>query len=47
MIYDQAFNVSFYQKLESLEHEAALTIIGAIKGISNEKIYSELDLESP
>ena len=42
IIYDQAFNNSFHQKIESLQYNAALAITGAIRGTSREKIYQEL-----
>ena len=42
IIYDQAFNNSFHQKTESLQHNAALAITGAIRGTSSEKIYQQL-----
>ena len=31
IIYDQAYNVSFHQKLESIQYKAALAIAGAIR----------------
>ena len=46
IIYDQAFDNSFHQKIESLQHNAALAITGAIRGTSREEIYHELGLES-
>jgi len=46
IIYDQAFNNSFHQKLESIQYNAALAITGAIRGTSTEKLYQELGLES-
>ena len=46
ILYDQAFNLSFYQKLESVQYRACLAITGAIRGNSREKIYQELGLES-
>ena len=46
IIYDEAFNNSFHQKIESLQYNAALAITGAIRGTSREKIYQELGLES-
>ena len=46
IIYDQAYNVSFYQKLESIQYNSALVITGAIRGTSAEKIYNELGLET-
>ena len=46
IIYDQAYNLSFYQKLESIQYNAALALTGAIRGSSGEKLYLELGLES-
>ena len=46
-IYNQACNDSFHQKLESIQHNAALAITGAIIGTSSENLYQELGLESP
>ena len=46
IIYDQAFNNSFHQKIESLQYNAALAITGAIRGTSREIMYQELRLES-
>ena len=37
---------SFHRRLESLQYNAALAIIGAIRGTSKEKLYNELGLES-
>ena len=31
IIYDQAYNVSFHQKIDSIQYNAALAITGAIK----------------
>ena len=45
IIYDQAYN-EFQQKVESIQYDAALAIIGAIRGTSKEKIFEELGLES-
>ena len=45
IIYEQAFNNYFHQKIESLQYNSALAIIGAIRGMSREKIYQELGLE--
>ena len=39
-------NESFCEKLESMHYKAALAIAGAIQGISRDKIYQELGLES-
>ena len=46
IIYDQAYNVSFHQKLEFIQYNSALAITGVIKGTSTEKLYSELGLET-
>ena len=37
MIYDQTFNMSFQQKMETMQYNAALAITGAIRGSSREK----------
>ena len=46
IIYDQAYNIAFYQKIESIQYNAALVITGAISGTSREKVYHELGFES-
>ena len=46
IIYDQAYNSAFHDKLESIQYNACLAITGAIRGTSTEKIYQELGLES-
>ena len=46
IMYDQAYNVSFHQKLESIQCNAVLALTGAIRGSSREKLYQELGLES-
>ena len=46
IIYDHAYNLSFHQKLESIQYNAALALTGAIRGSSREKLYQELGLES-
>ena len=46
IIYDQIFNESFHQWIESIHYDAAIAITGEIRGTSSEKIYQELDLES-
>ena len=46
IIYDQAYNSAFHDKLESIEYNACLAITRAITGTSTEKIYQELGLES-
>ena len=45
ILYDQAFNISFHERLESVQYNACLAITGAIKGTSKEILYQELDLE--
>ena len=45
IIYDQAHNASFHQKLESLQYSACLAITGAIRGSSRERLYQELGFE--
>ena len=45
-IYDQAYNDSFHQKLESIQYNVALAIAGAIRATSSEKLCQELGLES-
>ena len=42
IIYDQAYNKSFHQKLELLQQNACLAITGAIRGTPREKLYEEL-----
>ena len=46
MIYDQAYNSAFHDKLESVQYNACLAIHDAIRGTSSEKIYQELGLEN-
>ena len=46
IICDQAYNVSFHQKLESTQYNSALAITGAIRRTSTEKLYNELGLET-
>ena len=46
VIYDQRYNNSFHQELESIQYNAALAITGAIRCSSREKLYQELGLES-
>ena len=38
IIYDQAYNLSFHQKLESTQYNAALALTEAIRGSSGEKL---------
>ena len=46
IIYDKAYNSSFYQNLEKTQYNSALAIAGAIRGTSKEKRYKELALKS-
>ena len=46
IIYDQPNNESFTQKIERIRYNAVLAITGAIKGTSQNKLYSELGFES-
>ena len=46
IIYDEAYNETFHQKLESIQYYACLALSGAIRGSSREKLYHELGLES-
>ena len=46
ILYDQAYNASFHQKLEKIQYNACIAITGAIRGTSKEKVYQELGLES-
>ena len=43
IIFDQAYNLSFHQKWESIQYNA---LTGAIRGNSRETLYQELGLES-
>ena len=46
IIYDEAYNETFHQKLESIQYNACLGLLAAIRGSSREKLYHELGLES-
>ena len=39
ILYEQAYNMSFHQKLESIQYNACLVITGAIRGTSKKKLY--------
>ena len=39
IIFDQTFNKSFHNNLESIQYNTSLTITGAIRGHSKEKFY--------
>ena len=44
--YDEVYNETFHQKLESIQYNSCLALSGAIRGSSREKRYHELGLES-
>ena len=46
MIYDEACNETFHQKLGSIQYSACIALSGAIRGSLREKLYHELGLES-
>ena len=46
VIYDQPSNISFCDKLESIQYNAALAITGAIRGTSKVKLYKKIGLQS-
>ena len=46
IIYDQLYDASFHQKLDSFQYNAALAITGAIRGTFKDKPYNELGLET-
>ena len=46
ILYNQVFNNSFNEKLESNQYNACLALTVAITGTSKEKLYQELGLES-
>ena len=39
IIYDQSYNNNFHQKMESMQYNAALAVVAAIKGSSRETLY--------
>ena len=43
---DEAYNNTFHQKLESIQYNACLALLGAIRGSSREKNYQEIDYGS-
>ena len=45
VIYDEAYNKIFHQKLESIQYNACLALSEASRGSSREKLYQELGLE--
>ena len=46
VIYDEACNERFQQKLESAAYNAKLALLGAIRGLPREKLYQKLGWES-
>ena len=46
IIYDQAYDSAFHDKVESIQYKACFAIIGPIRGTSPENIYQELGFES-
>ena len=42
IIYDDPSNIKFFQKIESVQYNAALAITGTIRVTSPEKLYQEL-----
>ena len=46
VIYDEACNETFHQKLESVQYNSCLVLSWAIRGLSREKLHPELGLES-
>ena len=46
VLYDQSYNNTFQQKMESVQYNATLAITGAVRGSSRENFYQELGLES-
>ena len=46
IIYDEAYNETFHQKLEFIQYNACLAPSRTIRGLSREKFYQELGLES-
>ena len=40
IIYDQAYKLSFHQRLESAQYDSAVAITGAIRGTFTEKLYN-------
>ena len=39
IVYDQTFNESFHQRIESTQYNGAIAITGAIRGTYSEKFY--------
>ena len=47
ILYDQDFNNSFHDRLDSIHYNASFAITEAIRGTSSENLYQELGLEAP
>ena len=45
VVFDQAFNNSFHQRLESIQYYATLAITRAIRETFKEKLYQEIGFE--
>ena len=43
---NQSYKSSFHEKLESIQYNAALTVAGAKRGSSSEKLYQKLGLKA-
>ena len=46
ILYGQAFNSSFHDRLEPIQYNACLVITGEIRGTFRDKLYQELGLKS-
>ena len=46
VIFDKPISVSFSNRIELAQYNAASTITGAIRGTSKEKLYQELGFET-
>ena len=46
IIYDRAYNTSLHQNIESIQYNAALAIMGAVRETSREKLNQKLGFES-
>ena len=42
IIYDQAYNATFHQKVDLMQYNACLAVMGAIRGTSKKKLYEGL-----
>ena len=42
IIYDETFNESFHQRIESIQYNAAIAITGVIRDTSSENLYQDL-----